>query len=140
MILFMISTRSWGGELAGVWQEYDDDTGKLVALIRIAKLPDATYEGKIEKVIPETPAGNPDPVCGSCIGTLHNHPLVGLRVLYGMKRRDGQSFTGGVILDPDDGKSYQCRIRVSEDNKTLEVTGYLGLNWIGQSEIWRRAE
>lgn len=137
--LLTFSSIAWGGELAGLWQEYDDDTGNLVALIRIEKLPDSTYDGKIEKIL-SVHGENPESVCGRCTGSLHDHPLVGLRILSGMKRAGKLSFEGGEILDPDDGKTYRCRIRLSDDGNTIEVTGYLNLNWIGQSEIWRRAE
>lgn len=137
VLAFMVFTQAWGGELAGLWQEYDDDSGSLVALIRIEQLPDNSYEGRIEKVFLDRDE-NPAPICRQCPGELRNQPLQGLRILSGMKRKDKLSFEGGRILDPDDGKTYQCRLRLSEDGNTVEVTGYLNLNWIGQSEIWRR--
>lgn len=138
ILLFTISTRACaGGDLVGLWQEYDDDTGSLVALIRVEKLPDNTYEGRIEKIFPDA-VEDSELICRLCPGALRNHPLIGLRILSGMKRKDELSFESGKILDPDDGKTYRCRIRLSEDGNTIEITGYLNLNWIGQSEIWRR--
>ena len=128
---------AWSGELAGLWQEYDDDTGKLVALIRIEKLPDDTYEGRIEKVFSDI-SEKSELICIRCQGSLRNHPLLGMRILSGMKRKDKLNFEEGEILDPDDGKTYRCHIRLSDDGNTIEVTGYISLNWIGQSEIWRR--
>ncbi len=138
MILCALSTTTSGAELAGLWQEYSDDTGALEALIRIEKLSDNTYAGKIEKILPES-AENPGLTCKNCPGNFRNKPLLGLRILSGLKRQDGQTFSGGEILDPDDGKVYQCEIRLSKDGNTLEVTGYLSFNWIGHSEIWRKS-
>ena len=138
MLLFAISSPAWGWELAGLWQEFDDHTGNLEALIRIKKLSDNTYAGKIEKIFPDKPE-NAAMVCSACTGSLYNQPLLGMRILSGMKRKDRLTFEGGEILDPDEGKVYQCRIRLSEDGNTIEVTGYVNFVWIGQSEIWKRA-
>ncbi|HEX7454739.1 MAG TPA: DUF2147 domain-containing protein [Gallionella sp.] len=137
MLLLTIPALAWSGELAGIWQAYDDHTGKLEALIHIKKLSDNTYEGNIEKIFPDNPESAAI-VCTSCTGSLSNQPLLGMRILSGMKRKDKLTFEGGTILDPDEGKTYQCRIRLSEDGKTIEVTGYINVVWIGQSEIWQR--
>lgn len=137
MLLLTIPALAWSGELAGIWQAYDDHTGKLEALIHIKKLSDNTYEGNIKKIFPDNPESAAI-VCSSCPGSLSNQPLLGMRILSGMKRKDKLTFEGGTILDPDEGKTYQCRIRLSEDGKTIEVTGYINVVWIGQSEIWQR--
>jgi uncharacterized protein (DUF2147 family) len=137
IFLISISTFAWSGELSGLWQEYDDDTGKLVALIRIEMLPDNTYEGRIENIFPHSGEGS-ELICRRCTGRLRNQPLLGLRILSGIKRIDKLNFEEGEILDPGDGKSYRCHIKLSGDSDTIQVTGYISLNWIGQSEIWRR--
>jgi uncharacterized protein (DUF2147 family) len=134
--VLLLPALAQGGELAGLWQEFDDQTGKVEALIRIEKTPAGDYEGKIETLAPNL-AGK---VCDRCTGMLNNKPLLGMRILYGMKRQDELNFEGGEILDPDEGKTYRCHIKMSEDGKTLEVTGYIGAKWLGQTEIWRRAE
>jgi uncharacterized protein (DUF2147 family) len=139
VIALLMPSLAQGGELAGVWQEFDDQTGKVEALIRIEKTADGAYEGKIVKLMADV-AGENARVCGGCSGSLRNQPLLGMRILYGMKRKDSQTFEGGEIIDPDDGKVYRCHMRLSEDGKTLEVTGYIGISWFGQSETWRRAD
>ncbi|HEY5995137.1 MAG TPA: DUF2147 domain-containing protein [Gallionellaceae bacterium] len=139
MLLFALCAPAEAGELAGTWQEYDDQTGKVEALIRIEKLPDGTYEGKIVKLMAEV-VGENHKVCSGCKGTLHNQPLLGMRILYGMKRKDSLTFEGGEIIDPDDGKVYRCRMKLSEDGVTLEVTGFIGISWFGESETWKRAD
>ncbi len=136
-LLFLAPTTAWSGELTGLWQEYDDKSGKVEALIRIEQAPDGTYQGKIEKLFPEVV---PMPsACTRCAGSLRGQPLLGLRILSGMTRNDALNFDGGAIVDPEDGKVYHCHIRLSEDGNSLEVTGYVGVKWLGQSETWRRA-
>ena len=46
------STLSCAAELSGLWEEYDDDTGKPEAWIRIEQARDGSYEGHIEKLLP----------------------------------------------------------------------------------------
>ncbi len=138
-LLLALCAHASAGELAGVWQEYDDKTGKVEALIRIEQLPDGTYEGKIIQLMADV-VGQEHMVCSNCKGSLRNQPLLGMRILHGIKRRDSLTFEGGEILDPDEGKVYRCRMRLSEDGRTLEVTGYIGISWFGQSETWKRAD
>ena len=139
ILMLAMPMLAWGGELAGLWQAYDDHTGNLEALIRIEKLPDNSYEGRIEKIFPD--ADNKTAlICSSCTGSLRNQPLIGMRILSGMKGKDKLNFERGEILDPDEGKTYHCQIRLSDDDKQIQVTGYINFNWIGQSEIWRRAD
>lgn len=126
-------------DLVGLWQEYDDDTGKLAALIRITQRADGAYDGIIEKIV-EKPRDNKELLCKRCSGELHNRSLLGLRILSDMKRKDELHYDGGEVLDPDDGKVYKCRIQLSNDQETLQVTGFINFSWIGQSEIWRRAK
>jgi uncharacterized protein (DUF2147 family) len=137
ILLFTFSSLAWSDELAGLWEEYEDRTGNPEALIRIEQLSDNTYEGKIEKILPDTPEKN-KMICTHCSGNLSNQPLLGLRILSGMTRKDKLNFEGGKILDPDEGKIYRCHIRLSEDGKTIKVTGYINFKLFGQSEIWRR--
>lgn len=137
VFLSLLATACRGGELTGLWQEYNDETGNPESLIHISKVTDNSYEARIEKILPDT-AENSALLCTHCTGSLHNRPLLGLRILSGLKRRDKLSFEEGEIIDPDDGKIYRCNIRLSENDNTIEVTGYLSFNWIGHSEIWRR--
>lgn len=139
VVFFVISSSACAADMVGLWQEYNDDTGNVEALIRIEKTRDGMYQGRIEKLLPDT-AENAAMQCKKCTGELRDRPLLGLRILSGMKRKDALVFDDGTITDPDDGKSYQCHIRISDDGNTLEVTGYFTFNWIGHSEIWRRAK
>lgn len=137
MLLSVFSACACAAELTGLWEEYNDDTGKPEALIRIENTHDDIFEGRIEKLLPDT-AENAATICKVCPGDMRNRPLLGLRILSGMKRKSALDFDHGEIVDPDDGKTYSCQIKLSEDGNTLKVTGYIGISWIGQSEIWRR--
>jgi uncharacterized protein (DUF2147 family) len=139
MLLLAASAAAQGGELAGVWQEYDDKSGKVEALIRVEQGADGAYYGTIVRLVAEV-VGSESRTCEACRGSLHNQPLLGMRIFHGMIRKDALTFDGGEIVDPEDGQVYRCRMRLSADGGTLEVTGYVGVSWFGESETWRRAK
>jgi uncharacterized protein (DUF2147 family) len=135
VLIHILSFNVYGVELSGLWQEYDDDTGKPEAIIRIDKVGDI-YEGTIERLLLKINSNTPQR-CTKCEGELHNRPLLGLRILSGLNRKDTLFFEGGQIIDPDDGRIYRCEIKILDAN-SIKVTGYLGFHWLGESEIWRR--
>lgn len=68
---------------------------------------------------------------------LRPRPLCGLPVVGDLRARDG-AFGGGWIYDPDTGRRYQLSIR-THGPEELEVTGFLGVEALGQTVRWRRA-
>jgi uncharacterized protein (DUF2147 family) len=51
--------------------------------------------------------------------------------------RDDAAWTDGKIMDPANGKSYDCTIRL-EDPNTLNVRGFLGFSFLGRTQVWKR--
>ncbi len=121
----------------GLWKNIDDASGKPRALIRIAES-NGTLQGKIEKVFPG-PSEDRNPKCKKCEGALKNVPVIGLVILSGLKK-DGAEYTGGKILDPDNGKVYSAKIQMTDAGKKLNVRGYVGVSMLGRSQIWLRQE
>jgi uncharacterized protein (DUF2147 family) len=120
----------------GLWQTIDDVTHKPTALIRITEQ-DGRLQGRIEKLILAHGA-NPNPPCRACTGTLKDQPLVGLTILSGLKK-DGASYSGGEILDPNNGKTYRSKLTLQDGGKKLDVRGYIGTPMLGRSQVWIRA-
>ena len=56
------------------------------------------------------------------------------------RKKDGDAWTGGEILDPKNGKIYRCKITPSTDGKSLDVRGFIGVSFIGRSQTWLRQE
>jgi uncharacterized protein (DUF2147 family) len=55
-------------------------------------------------------------------------------------RRSGNDWSGGEILDPENGKIYRATIHLEENGKKLVVRGYIGISLFGRSQTWLRRE
>jgi uncharacterized protein (DUF2147 family) len=121
----------------GTWKQYDDRQGDLRSIIRIAQAGDELV-GTIEKTFLR-PGELEHSTCDKCPGEFKDRPIIGLRFLWGVKG-SGRDWGGGRVLDPDDGKIYRVKLSMSEDGKTLEVRGYIGISMFGRSQKWVRAE
>lgn len=121
----------------GLWKNVDDISGKPRALIRITESSGA-LQGRIEKVFP-APNEDPNPKCDKCEGEHKNAPVIGLVILSGLTRQ-GDEYAGGQILDPDNGKVYRSKVRLTDNGKTLSVGGYIGVPMLGRSQTWLRQE
>jgi uncharacterized protein (DUF2147 family) len=133
------SSAAWADDTsaAGLWKNIDDATGKPRALIRITES-NGTLQGKIEKVF-TGPNESQNPKCEKCQGANKDAPVVGLVILSGLKK-DGEEYTGGQILDPDDGKVYSSKVHLTDGGRKLSVRGYIGVPMLGRTQTWVRQE
>ena len=121
----------------GLWKTIDDESGKPKSLIRITEN-DGVLSGRIEKLF-RAPDQDQDPKCVKCEGALKDQPIVGMTILSGLKK-DGESYSGGQIVDPANGKTYKSKLTVAEDGKKLNMRGYIGVPMLGRTQIWLREE
>lgn len=135
----LTTLQAWADEASptGLWKNIDDVSGKPRALIRITES-NGTLQGRIEKVFP-APTEDPNPKCEKCEGTNKDAPVVGLVILSGLTKA-GDEYVGGQILDPDNGKFYSSKLRLTDNGKKLSVRGYIGVPMLGRSQIWVRQE
>ena len=138
MVAAIICSPAWGQDSTpvGLWKSIDDTTGKPTALIRITEIA-GEFQGKIEQIFPE-PGESANPLCEVCEGNLKNQSVVGMTILEGM-RRDGADYTGGRILDPDNGKIYRGTMKLIDGGNKLSLRGYVGIPLFGRSQVWLRA-
>jgi uncharacterized protein (DUF2147 family) len=123
---------------AGVWRTIDDKTGKERSLIRITES-DGVYEGKVEQLLNRQPDDDPDNLCRKCGGERKDKPIIGMTILWGLKK-DGDQYAGGEILDPKNGKIYRANMKLLDGGAKLEVRGYIGISLFGRSQTWIREE
>lgn len=139
LLLSAVSSFSFAEDIIGLWQSIDDKTGAPKALVEIRKEADNTYAGKVVKLTPR--AGyTPKETCVDCPPPYTNKPIIGLDVVTGLKSTDGLNYTSGRILDPNTGKLYSLKAKLSSNGKRLHLRGYLGVSALGRNQIWIRAE
>jgi len=122
----------------GLWKSIDDKSGKPKALIRITETA-GELQGKIERLFLEADVTEKNPKCDKCEGVNKDQPIVGMTILSGLKK-DGDEYTGGKILDPGNGKLYSSKLSVIENNKKLNVRGYIGAPMFGRTQTWVREQ
>jgi uncharacterized protein (DUF2147 family) len=121
----------------GLWKNIDDQSGKPKALIRITEQ-GGEFKGKIEKLF-RAAGEEQNPKCDKCDGELKDQAILGMTIMSGLKQ-DGAEYNGGKILDPDNGKVYKSKMSLAEGGKKLNVRGYIGMSWLGRTQVWLREE
>lgn len=117
---------------AGQWKTIDDRSGKPKSVVQITEN-SGVLTGKIVELL----EGASEKTCGKCEGDLKDQPLVGMKILWDLKR-NGNEWSGGKIFNPTDGGTYASKIKVLDGGDTLEVTG----SWmfIKRSQRWQRVK
>ena len=116
----------------GLWRTMDESSGQAKALVRIEER-NGTLVGRIERLLVDPE----NATCQACTGELKGKPVVGLTILQGL-RREGEVWSGGEVLDPNNGKFYKAQVRLAEAGDRLQLRGYMGVPSLGRTQTWRR--
>jgi len=116
----------------GRWKTIDDKTGKPKAIVAIYEENGKLY-GKIEATLDP----NAKKICDKCKDQRKDRPVVGMVILRGLVLH-GDEYSGGDILDPDNGSIYRCKLRVIDHGSRLSVRGFIGFSLLGRSQTWTR--
>ncbi len=117
----------------GRWVTIDDNTGKKRSIVEITERGGKAY-GTIARLF-RNPSEEADPICDECDAAddRHNKKVIGMEFIRDMVP-DGDAWEDGTILDPENGKVYDCKLWV-EDGK-LMVRGYVALFY--RTQVWVR--
>jgi uncharacterized protein (DUF2147 family) len=132
----------------GFWLSIDDKTGEIQSGWQIYQNNGVLY-GKMLSAIRCTDSDK----AVKCRSSYENFPIasdvkelpvLGSPWIFGLRRVSPGVWTGGHIINPDDGKMYKCKLtyRLADGKKyktdCLEMRGEIGLG-IGRSQYWQRA-
>lgn len=143
--MLFASCSLYAGELLdspiGFWKTIDDVTHKPKAIIKISKTPQNKLIGEVVKIFPR-PGHDQNELCLACTNEKHNQRIVGMTILenLSLSNKHPKQWSGGTILDPKNGKTYDCFVQVIENGQKLKVRGYIGLPLLGRSQTWVRVE
>lgn len=125
IILFitLLAASTNAQSVLGKWKTIDDETNKPKSIVEIYERGGKVY-GKIIKLFRQ-PNEDQDPVCNECDDEdpRYKKKVLGMEILKNMVK-DGDEYTDGEILDPNNGKIYRCKIWL--EGKDLKLRGYLG--------------
>ncbi len=135
--LFLISilfvSNTYAQSIVGKWKTIDDETGKEKSIVEIF-MKDGKAYGKIIKLFRE-PNEDQDPICDLCTDHRKDKKVLGMTIITDMVKDDDE-WEDGEILDPKNGKIYDCKLWV-EDGK-LQVRGYVAFFF--RTQTWLKAD
>lgn len=115
----------------GKWVTVDDETGKERSVVEIYENNGKVY-GKIIKILN---ANKQNVKCESCKGDKKNQPILGMVIIEGLVKND-EVYEDGTILNPDNGKLYKCRLKLTENSNQLQVRGYVAFFY--KTQYWKK--
>jgi uncharacterized protein (DUF2147 family) len=118
--------------ITGAWKTYDDETNQPAAIVLISEK-NGLFSGVVTKLLDPTAL----PTCEKCTDARKGKSVVGMEILTGLKK-DSDSYSGGQILDPDDGEIYRATVRLIDQGNKLVLRAYIGIPLLGRSQTWIR--
>ena len=116
-------------DVFGKWQTVDENSGKVTSIVEIFEKNEKLY-GQIVKVIPAA-GEEEDPLCKECTDFRKDKKINGMLIVSGLTFKK-DVWSGGKILDPDNGKEYDCKIWLEEGK--LKVRGYIA--FVYRTQTW----
>ena len=112
--------------VVGIWTviggEKSPQKGKPLAQLEIYQKGD-TYEGRYVKLLPAGIAAF-GTKCASCTGERKDKSFDGMVILWGMKKKGNNEYSGGRIYDTSKGDDFSCKLSL-KDADTLKLSGCL---------------
>jgi uncharacterized protein (DUF2147 family) len=133
--------------LEGFWISVDENTNKITAGWEIY-----VQDGKLYGKILSLADFSQDELAGGCKESYKGFPLPGkvnqMKVIgppwiFGLKEDKSGQWSGGNVIDPQDGKLYGCKVtfRPADGKKfpvdALEMRGTIGP--FGRSQFWKKS-
>jgi len=134
-VLFFLACYSIHSQnVTGLWKTVDGD-GVSKSIVKIYESENNTIEGKVFRILKDSER---DRVCKNCKGRKKNQPIEGLVIIEDMKKK-GRKYSGGEITDPENGKTYNGKIWLDEnDSGILHVRGYIAFFY--RTQDWIRVK
>ena len=90
----------------GRWKTVDEKTGKTRSEVEVYEQAGKLL-GRITSIPEPLDKDGKPKTCTKCAGADKDKPIIGLVIIKDLGH-DGERFTGGTILDPEDGKVYKA--------------------------------
>lgn len=131
LILFGLALAAHAQDITGRWMTIDDNSGKARSVVAIS-VRNGKAVGTIVKLFRQ-PDEEQDPICTKCTDDRKGRKVSGLDIIRDLER-DGTEWNSGTILDPENGKVYDCKLWIEGDD--LKMRGYIGFFF--RTQTWVR--
>ncbi len=127
--LLLLCINTVAQSVTGRWTTIDDHTGKPRSVVEITES-GGRLSGRIVHLYEAEKRGK---LCDKCPDDRKNKPVVGLEIVRDMVR-SGNEWSKGTILDPENGKIYDCKLWLEDG--ALKVRGYVAVFF--RTQTWVR--
>ena len=121
-------------KIMGKWKTMDDETNQAKSHVEIYEK-DGKYFAKIVELLDPTKRNS---LCEACQekDDRKNQKIEGMEIVRHLEEV-GDEYKHGKILDPKNGKEYNCKIWLDEKNN-LKVRGYIGVFY--RTQTWYKID
>ena len=134
-ILILVSHGVNAQSILGEWKTIDDISGNPKSILEVFEKGGRIY-GKVQRILEK---GRENAKCIKCEGDLKDKPVVGMLIIDGLKNESKNEYSGGEILDPENGRKYRCKIWLDPKNPNeLKVRGYIAFFY--RTQTWLRVK
>jgi uncharacterized protein (DUF2147 family) len=127
-----VASAQTSDSITGLWKTFDDETNQPAALVQIIEK-NGVFSGAITKLLDTSGPST----CEKCTDSRKGKPILGMEILSGLKKT-GESYSGGQILDPDDGEIYRAEMKLKDQGAKLDLRAYIGIPLLGRTQTWIR--
>jgi uncharacterized protein (DUF2147 family) len=123
ILMLLIAFSANAQTVLGKWKTIDDETNEPKSIVEIFER-GGKIHGRIVKLY-RKPNEDQDPVCDDCDpeDARYKKKIIGMEIMKDLVKDDDE-YSGGEILDPNNGKVYRCKIWL--EGKDLMLRGYIG--------------
>ena len=118
----------------GRWKTIDDATGKAKSIVEIYQAKDGRLAGKVVEILDLK--DGPNPACDECKGANQGKPIKGMLILWGLRPDGAGKWSGGRVLDPENGKDYKAKLELLDGGRKLGMSGCIA--FICRQQVWLR--
>ena len=107
---------------------------ELAAVVEIYQAKDGRLAGKVVEVLDLK--DGPNPKCDKCTGGNHGKPIKGMLILWGLRPDGAGQWSGGRVLDPENGKDYKAKLELLDGGRKLGMSGCIA--FLCRQQAWVR--
>ncbi len=132
-LVFVLSFSMYSQSIIGKWKTIDGVSGVEKSIVEIYK-----ENGKLfGKIVDILDPNDKDALCEKCKDDNYNKPILGLVLIKNMQK-DGDYYRKGTIFDPEHGKTFKCRLKLTDNQDVLQVRGYIA--FLYATQYWERVK